>query len=189
MQDFRLFIFFWFSQSGNPGSTITNVAFSPRENLIAWTDIDGVFTRWPKPISDTFPDPVKPAISTNGSATIPIKLSTGLDLFGEDAQDFEKGGKDDTADLDLDDDMLDVDDGWIVDDMDGALHAEPTVGRRGGFVKEMGEFCSLARIFVLLILLIVSITKAQPPFQPGSTPMDNKKRYLGNSKTLGQYVV
>jgi hypothetical protein len=133
-------IFFWFSQSGNPGSTITNVAFSPRENLIAWTDTDGVFTRWPKPISDTFPDPVKAAISTNGSATIPTKLSTGLDLFGKDAQEFEKGEKDDTADVDLDDDMLDVDDGWIVDDMDGALHAEPTVGRRDGFVKEMGEF-------------------------------------------------
>ncbi|KAF8813968.1 hypothetical protein BYT27DRAFT_7131270 [Phlegmacium glaucopus] len=149
------------NQSGNPGSTITNVAFSPRENLIAWTDTDGVFTRWPKAISDTFPDPVKNSISTNGSATIPTKLSTGLDLFGDDSQDSVKGANDDAADVDLNDDMLDVDDGWIVDDMDGALHAEPNVGQRDGFVKEM-----------------VSITKAQPPFQPGSTPMDNKKRYL-----------
>lgn len=98
-----------------------------------------MFARWPQPISDTFPDPVKIAISTNGSTTIPTKLSTGLDLFGEDAEDPGKGGNDDTADVDLDDDMLDVDDGWIVDDMDGALHAEPKVGRRDGFVKEMGE--------------------------------------------------
>jgi chromosome transmission fidelity protein 4 len=93
-----------------------------------------------------FPDPVRNAISTNGSATIPTKLSTGLDLFGEDSQKFGKGGNDDAADVDLDDDMLDVDDGWIVDDMDGALHAEPKVGRHDGFVKEMGEFCSLARM-------------------------------------------
>ena len=134
------------SQSGNPGSTITNVAFSPRENLIAWTDTDGVFTRWPKPISDTFPDPVKNSISTNGSATIPTKLSTGLDLFGDDA-----GENDDTANVDLGDDMLDLDDGWIVDDMDGALHTEPKVGRGDGFVKEMGEFCSLARMPGLII--------------------------------------
>ena len=143
---FFFHFFFWFSQSGNPGSTITNVAFSPRENLIAWTDTDGVFTRWPKPISDTFPDPVKKTISTNGSATIPTKLSNGLDLFEEDAKDIGKGGDDNAADVDLDDDMLDVDDGWIVDDMDGALHAEPKVGRHDGFVKEMGEFCSLARM-------------------------------------------
>lgn len=180
------FIDFWFSQSGNPGSTITNVAFSPRENLIAWTDTDGVFTRWPKAISDTFPDPVKHTISTKGPATIPTKLSTGLDLFGEDAQGSVKDGNDDAADVDLDDDMLDVDDGWIVDDMDGALHTEPKVGRRDGFVKEMGE--SMYAPFTCEDaltngLLLVSITKAQPPFQPGSTPMDNKKRYLGNSRS------
>jgi chromosome transmission fidelity protein 4 len=81
---------------------------------------------------------VKIAISTNASATIP-KLSTGLDLFAEDPQDSGKGGIDDAADVNLDDDMLDVDDGWIVDDLDGALQAEPNVGRRDGFVKEMGE--------------------------------------------------
>jgi chromosome transmission fidelity protein 4 len=133
---------------------------------------------------DTFPDPVRNVISTNGPTTIPTKLSTGLDLFGADTQD--KGGNDDAADVDLDDDMLDVDDGWIIDDLDGALHAEPKVGRHDGFVKEMGEFCSLARMLRLIILLIVSITKAQQPFQPGSTPMENKKRYLGNSKILSQ---
>lgn len=136
------------------------------------------------PISDTFPDPVKTVISTTGSATISTKLSTGLDLFAEDAQDSGKGGNDDAADVDLDDDTLDVDDGWIVDDMDGALHAEPKVGRRDGFVKEMGK--SMYAWFTPLIddWLLVSITKAQLPFQPGSTPMDNKKRYLGKLRIL-----
>lgn len=84
-----------------------------------------------------FPDSVRNVISTNESATIPTKPSTGLDLFEEDIQDSGKGGNVDT--VDSDDDMPDIDDGWIVDDMDGALHAEPKVGRRDGFVKEMGE--------------------------------------------------
>ncbi|CAA7260577.1 unnamed protein product [Cyclocybe aegerita] len=152
------------SQIGNPGSTITQIAFSPRENLLAWTDTDGVFTRWPKPVADNFPDPVKPALATNGPATIPVKAPrAALDLFGDN--DSIMGGakdKDATNDVDLDDDMLDVDDGWIVDDMDGALNEPETTKVSGsGYVKEM-----------------VSITKAQPPFQPGSTPFENKKRYL-----------
>ena len=82
---------------------------------------------------------MKNSISTNGSATIPTKLSTGLDLFDEDVQDSGKDGNEDAVDVDLDDDMLDVNDGWIVDDMDGALDAEPKVGLRDVFVKEMGE--------------------------------------------------
>ncbi|KAF8160621.1 hypothetical protein B0H34DRAFT_344214 [Crassisporium funariophilum] len=148
------------SQNGNAGSTITQIAFSPRENLIIWTDTDGYFSRWQKPIGDELPDPVKPAISTNASATIPIIRSAGLDIFGtDDGHVF--GARDDTRDLELDDDMLEVDDGWIVDDTDGLHARETAVHEKDGFVKEM-----------------VSITKAQSSFQPGSTPMDNKKRYL-----------
>jgi chromosome transmission fidelity protein 4 len=62
-------------------------------------------------------------------------LSTILDLFGEDATDFGKNGDNDAANVDLDDDMLDVDDGWIVDDLDGALNAEPKIGRRDGLIN------------------------------------------------------
>ncbi|KDR75022.1 hypothetical protein GALMADRAFT_248867 [Galerina marginata CBS 339.88] len=150
------------SQIGKPGSSITQLAWSPNENLLAWTDSDGAFTRWRKPISDNFPDPVKGSMATNGAATIPVKPKTGLDLFADDTEQVTTGEKEDD-DVDLDDDIADIDDGWIVDDMDGALNAPPAEekGGRNGLVKEM-----------------VSITQAQPPFQPGSTPMENKKRYL-----------
>ncbi|KAF5326398.1 hypothetical protein D9611_000497 [Ephemerocybe angulata] len=155
------------SQAGTPGSIITQLAFCPKRNLVAWTDNEGGFTRWAEPISNTFPDPIKPGIGTKASASTTITRKPDTDLFGEDVL-----GKDDVMDdeanmaaLDEDDDMLDIDKDWIVDDMDGALHDNEPVGGAGrsnaGFVKEM-----------------VSITKAQPPFQPGSTPFQNKKRYL-----------
>lgn len=172
---------YFFSQSGTPGTTITQLAFSPRENLIAWTDADGAFTRWPKPISDNFPDPVKLSIATNGAATIPVKPRTGLDLFGDldDGPAPDVGGQQDD-DVDLDDDMADIDEGWIVDDMDGALHKEPDVRRWDGNVKEMGKkFDHVSLAAHEANVFTVSITKAQPPFQPGSTPLENKKRYLG----------
>ncbi|KAF9522661.1 hypothetical protein CPB83DRAFT_864133 [Crepidotus variabilis] len=151
------------SHLGTPGSAITRLQFSPRQNLVAWVDTDGAFSRWTKPISDDFPDPVKAAISTKGSATVAVSFKPGADFF---ADELGAANGDDTMDADtnLDDDMLPLDDEWIVDDMDGAHSTEPKEAERVPFVKEM-----------------VSITKAQPPFQPGSTPFLNKKRYLSHN--------
>jgi len=83
---------------------------------------------------------VKVSVATNGAATIPVKPRTGLDLFGDldDGPAPDVGGHGDD-DVDLDDDMADIDEGWIVDDMDGALHKEPEGRRWDGNVKEMGE--------------------------------------------------
>src|SRR6266545_4363271 len=108
------------SQIGNLGSIITRLQFSPRENLVAWTDSDGVLSRWMKPISDDFPDPVKVSLGTTSAATIPIQHKPGLELFAEDTS--VEARKDAEEDIDLDDVM--IEDGWIVDDMDGAHKAE-----------------------------------------------------------------
>lgn len=126
------------SQNGTPGSTITHVAFSPRENLVAWTDTDGVFTRWPKAVSENYPDPVKVTGATSGPATIPVKPSRGLDLFLDEPRENLDGVFGDDVGDDSDADM--PPDDWIVDDMDGALHL-PDAGTttKNGFVKEMGE--------------------------------------------------
>ncbi|KAG5642487.1 hypothetical protein DXG03_002737 [Asterophora parasitica] len=153
-----------FSHAGTSGAIITHLAFSPQENLVAWTDSEGEFNRWSKPISDNFPDPVKrSSTSTNAAATIPTRPKTALfddilksprPLPGDDAEHEGYG---------------DNDEDWIIDDLGDGLQDVPEGSgkKHDAFVKEM-----------------VSITKAQPPFQPSSTPMERKKRYLAYN-TIG----
>jgi hypothetical protein len=48
-------------------------------------------------------------------------------------------------DVELDDATVDIDDGWIVDDMDGVLQAETSEKKGNPFVKEMGDLFSTSR--------------------------------------------
>jgi chromosome transmission fidelity protein 4 len=117
-----------------PEAVITHLAFSPSQNLVAWTDLDGVLTRWPDAIPSSSPDPVKPPAS-NVSATVQVKRKTSPTLFGDDAADSG------LHDVDLDADLgLDNDD-WIIDDV-GMLDGDNGHGKRSGdgFTKEMGLF-------------------------------------------------
>ncbi|KAG6918076.1 hypothetical protein DXG01_016735 [Tephrocybe rancida] len=150
------------SHPATPGATITHLAFSPKDNLLAWTDTEGGFSRWHKAIPDTFPDPVRRSIVTSAAATVTGKTKTTL--FDDIAEATSAGAQlpeEDDVDLDTGFGDIDIDD-WIIDDLGGGMKDIPETARKSdGFVKEM-----------------VSITKAQPPFQPGSTPMENRKRYL-----------
>lgn len=49
------------------------------------------------------------------------------------------------GDVELDDTTIDVDDGWIVDDMDGAFQAEASEKKGNPLVKEMGDLFSTSR--------------------------------------------
>ncbi|KAG6856291.1 hypothetical protein H0H87_005774 [Tephrocybe sp. NHM501043] len=149
------------SHPATPGATITHLSFSPKDNLLAWTDTEGGFSRWHKAVPDTFPDPIRRSIAMTATATVPSKPKTTLfDDIAEATSSTSKLAEGD--DVDLDTGYVDVDDDWIIDDLAGGLKDVPEAARKSdGFVKEM-----------------VSITKAQPPFQPGSTPMENRKRYL-----------
>ncbi|KAI0930326.1 hypothetical protein AcW1_009052 [Taiwanofungus camphoratus] len=163
-------VFIWSTQTrrllfrfqGSISAPITQMAFSPSQNLLAWADMDGVLTRWPEPIPASSPDPVK-AVAGVGSATVPVRRKGTPTLFDDEA-DSAKGGKRD-ANVDLDEDAaMDFDnDDWILDDLGGGMDDDSEEKRWSAEdgVKEM-----------------VSVTKAQPPCQPGSTPMENKKRYL-----------
>ncbi|KAI0371170.1 hypothetical protein BV20DRAFT_965857 [Pilatotrama ljubarskyi] len=163
-------IFIWSTQNrrmlfryqGALNAPVTQMAFCPSKNLLAWTDTAGDLTRWPDPIPASAPDPVKLSAGTH-SVTMPVKRKgTPTLLFDDDSVAEKARGADD---VDADEDLgIDLDnDDWILDDLGGGLDDDGEAKRLAaeGGIKEM-----------------VSVTKAQPAFQPGSTPMENKKRYL-----------
>ncbi|KAI0320775.1 WD40 repeat-like protein [Amylostereum chailletii] len=133
---------------------VTQLGFSPTENTLAITDYNGAFHRWMEVIPSASPHPVKP---TTTSLTRVVHRKPSLSLFDDDENDI-LGQVDNAMDNEVDLDNLDEPDpiDWITDDVSEAGHEEAR-----GYVKEM-----------------VSVTKAQPAFQPSSTPMENKKRYL-----------
>ena len=128
------------SHAGTQGATITQIAFSPQRNLIAWTDSEGGLTRWLDPISSSYPDPIKTVVGTKSSAPTTIKRKPEDDLFGDDANSTLE------ADVDLgmeeDEETFDIDNDWMVDDMNGALNDDP-VEEPGA--KHMGACDSLCQ--------------------------------------------
>ncbi|KAJ7132769.1 hypothetical protein C8R43DRAFT_1089712 [Mycena crocata] len=142
--------------NSNIGTIITQLAFSPTENLIAWTTTGGVFARWPNAIPATLPDPVKPLLEVKGPAEV-VGDAAMFDSDEEDAVHIE-------VDMDIgkaEDDALETLDNLQEDARDWMEDDDEEANAGGEFVKEM-----------------VSITKAQPPFQPGATPMFKTKQYL-----------
>ncbi|TRM69839.1 hypothetical protein BD626DRAFT_422291 [Schizophyllum amplum] len=136
---------------------ITRLAFSPSQHLLAWTDSVGGLYRWWKPIPSSLPD------SCQRSAKDALKD----DLF------------DAMPDIPLDDDDNDTHMQDVLnqpeDDLDDYGDAERAyaeerkrhrAGRSGLLDKNARE--------------VVSITEAQPPFQPGATP-GKQARYLAHS--------
>ncbi|KAI0674964.1 hypothetical protein C8Q78DRAFT_965239 [Trametes maxima] len=172
-------IFIWSTQNrrmlfryqGATNAPVTQMAFSPSKNLLAWTDAAGDLTRWPEPIPSSAPDPVKLSAGTH-SVTVPVKRKGTPTLFDDDNVALARAEKD-KASADADD-LLGIDldnDDWILDDLGGGMDDDGEAKRLAaeGGVKEMGK---------------LSVTKAQSAFQPGSTPMENKKRYLAYN-TIG----
>ena len=152
---------------------LTQIAWSPTANLLAWTDTDGVLTRWQSPVPADGVDPVKLSASLAAKPLPQAAKRRGMpDLF-----DFELdvpavperalGGDADMGDDDAPRGSLAdaPDDDWILDDLGGGMDDEDEVtkdARMGGAgVREM-----------------VSVTRAQGAFQPGATPFAARKRYL-----------
>ncbi|KAJ3836279.1 hypothetical protein F5878DRAFT_586855 [Lentinula raphanica] len=154
-------------QSVNPGAVITQIAFSPKEHVIAWTDASGNFVRWREPIPLNLPNSVKRLSSATATTTRTGPDAPQVDLFGEadglsldNFKDFDDLGDPSAGDK-VDFDIDDAD--FVIDDVGNYLEDKPsrTRGKEDGLVKEM-----------------VSITKAQPAFQPGATPFQGNKRFM-----------
>lgn len=120
-------------------ATVTQMAFSPTKNLLAWVDSEGTLTRWPSPIPTTSPDPVKPVKTL---PTVPVKRKPSPSLF----DDLDEGTAALLNDIDGDVNMDDPEnEDWILDDIGGGLEDEPETGRwKDGVVREMGK-----EIFIL----------------------------------------
>lgn len=139
------------SYQGALPAPVLQLAFSPSQNLLAWTDLEGNFTRWPEPIPASAPDPVK---SSAASSVTGVQKKRGKTptLFDEEA-DKEIAKKDVGDDVDMDEELavaLD-DDNWIMDDlgvgMDDDAEEKRWSAKEG--VKEMGRFnapCSQQRL-------------------------------------------
>ena len=143
----------------------TQLAWSPKENMLALVDNGGCFLRWKEVIPSDYQAPHKSAVTT-APRRVREPETVRREALGLFDDDDAPPAKDDAAPVDDDVDLDNLEDlepiDWMEDDA-GVLEKDGDDDERG-FVKEM-----------------VSVTKAQPAFQPGATPMEHKKRYLGLS--------
>lgn len=115
---------------------ITQIAFSPSQNLLAWADTGGILTWWKDPIPTGSPDPVK-ATAAGGVQGLPVKRKSTPTLWGEDPVNGD-GGVPRTVN--------DYGDDWIIDDIGAGMedeHGERRAVDGDGFVKEMGMFIEI----------------------------------------------
>jgi chromosome transmission fidelity protein 4 len=97
------------------------ISFSPSENLLAWTCMDGTLVRLTNPITSDFPDPNQKVSERKAVSTTSAK------------RDYDPFGDDDTVPAEYDDD-------WVIDDLGDGLRDEPARETGGHYAKEMGGF-------------------------------------------------
>ena len=121
------------------------MAWSPSQNLLAWTDNEGVLTRWQGCIPSDGIDPVK--LASGASKALPLaKKRTDADaLFDFDALEAKEAAEDPDADMDNDGmGGIDLDnDDWILDDLGGGMDDEDEKAKDkrldGTGIREMGK--------------------------------------------------
>lgn len=118
---------------------MTQIAWSPKQNLLGWTDTEGNLTRHHDVVPASLPGPVKQSSAT-GVVGNTVKRTASLSLF-DDAADVDrdkKGGMDADEDIDLDVDMGD----FLDDDLGDYLKDDEEAERKHiGSRVEVGAHC------------------------------------------------
>ncbi|KAK4049727.1 DNA polymerase alpha accessory factor Mcl1 [Microbotryomycetes sp. JL201] len=166
---------------------ITQIAFSPdrNANLICWMDNNGWLVRWKEPIPSNLPAPAAPLHARNASVdstaivdksaqreraqTAKTKPANAAHAPIPDESDV---GNDDGFDADG---WLDDDDGLLaeagVDDMDED-------SRPSGKDRAITSWLESGHRKASSNAYVPPVPKGQEPFQPGSTPLREQRRYL-----------
>ncbi|MCO5546925.1 hypothetical protein L7F22_000364 [Adiantum nelumboides] len=133
---------------------VTGISWSPGHDALAWVDNSGQLVRWQNVVGSTFPSPYEHVEHAKFTAN----KARGSKAHTDDIDDLFRG-----TDIDDDDDLMDV-------EGDGRAKAtSPDV------VDEEDEQSLYHR---RRSALPSATTRAQPAFQPCSTPMKNKRRFL-----------
>ncbi|KAG8966448.1 hypothetical protein FRC03_011986 [Tulasnella sp. 419] len=171
---------------------IINIAFSPSANLLAWSTVNGALIRWQDVIPSSHPAPHNVNTSSAAARKSEAKKSQ-LDTMFDDDDDVDPRQPLPGAESKQKDGIHDKKASKSGDDDDfftKLKESERAGGKRNReadndeddedwVVNDLGEdFRDGKERFEEGAREMVNVTKAQPAFQPGSTPFRGKKRYL-----------
>ncbi|KAL8281253.1 hypothetical protein RQP46_006287 [Phenoliferia psychrophenolica] len=189
---------------------VTDIAFHPTPivNSIAWIDNGGHLHQWADAIPSHLPDPSLVPISRQRDRSESVAASTTSSVAAPKRKSKSSAFVDDQAsgedlgDGDDDDDEEDLDDPtnaglaamereeWIDDDLGGddafAMIDEPQPRRlnaAGEWVKDSSRGGGGGGGAEPYVSSYLSSSKGQDPFQPGATPVRDRKRYLAFNLT------
>lgn len=123
---------------------VTQLAWSPSQNLLAWVDNEGTLSRWHDCIPRDAIDPVKmSAAAASKPLPAPVKRKGTPNLFELGAE--EAAEMNDDPDAAEDDPLVGIDldnDDWILDDLGGGMDDDDEKEKEhkfgGGGIREMG---------------------------------------------------
>jgi hypothetical protein len=160
----------------NPNETITSLNFSPTDNAISFTTLNGKFITWNDPVPADHPHPAR----TNDKRSLGNRGAAD-DKTATDALFDDEGEGEDLADLD---------DDWIIDDEGGEGGAR--YGERekslGVGAKEVGEWTLMTYLALSARRLLRLFTIYGSERLPGTSTFSTRRDIDEGQETLSRFV-